>query len=689
MDEKFNLDDIMKEFGEEPAEEVQIQPEEQLEDTKRMDSVQPEDLGQTRRIDAVQIEEEPLWDMQDETRRIDLEEIEQAVSGDTIRMEGLREEIEKMEQAEEDEEPFSEEWEPDYEQPMGEYVPPQPIAFRPRSRLTELKQKLIAGPEKRFYELSEQGVGKLQAAIFFSVLVVLIAAVSTVMYAAGMVHENRLRLMVFSQFLALLVSGLLGSFQLIEGFADMGKKKFSLNSLLAVTFLVCCVDGVFCLSQVRVPCCAAFSLTMTMSLLGTYHRRSTEMSQMNTMRKAIRLDGLVPYEDYLDGAKGLLRKEGQVEDFMDRYAEMGKPEKRLNRYSLIAMCIAFAVGIAAAVLQVSNGAMNAVITGVQVTAVSLLAAVPATSFISQSRPAALLERRLAKLGTVICGRQGVEGLCGEVMFPLTFNDLYPVEAVRLNGMKFYGQREPEQVLAYATAVLAAEDSGLAPLFTHVLDMHNGRHYTAYELEHFMDGGVRATVDGCDVMLGSSVFLKNMGVEVPNSAKLPYAVYVAVSGELAGLFAVSYEKTRSALAGVTTLGAYRKLYGTLISHDFMLTSDFLQSKLGMKPKRFILPEHDIREQLQQTEPEENAPVLLMTTSLGLAPLAYGVTGARMLRTTCRWGAVLHIVGGAVGLAIMACLVALGALDLLTPFNMFLYQLVWLIPAVLITEWTRLI
>ena len=47
-------------------------------------------------------------------------------------------------------EPFSEQWEPEYEQPIGEYVPPQPIVFKPRSRLRELKKDLVAGPEKRF-----------------------------------------------------------------------------------------------------------------------------------------------------------------------------------------------------------------------------------------------------------------------------------------------------------------------------------------------------------------------------------------------------------------------------------------------------------------------------------------------------------------------------------------------------------
>jgi len=37
--------------------------------------------------------------------------------------------------------------------------------------------------------------------------------------------------------------------------------------------------------------------------------------------------------------------------------------------------------------------------------------------------------------------------------------------------------------------------------------------------------------------------------------------------------------------------------------------------------------------------------------------------------------------------MVTLTVLGQLQLLTPANMFLYHLVWLIPGLLTTEWTR--
>ena len=704
----LDLEDILKEFSEAPQEPEQTpesaQKPEDMEQTRRIDT---EDLTRTRRLDPEEIHKarysEAAWTQ--ETRRMEpVRQESEEPSGDTIQFDALRNQLAGLIKGDEEQdvekiwnpgdtvktEPFTERWEPEYEQPIGKYVPPQPIQFQPRSRLHELKRKLVAGPEKRFYELSEIGVGKLQAAIFLSLLVVLISAVSTVMYAKGMVQENRLRLMIFSQFMALLVSGLLGSYQMLEGIGDLGKKRFTPNTLLAVTFVACLVDGVLCLRQLRVPCCAAFSLAVTMSLWGTYQRRSTEMSRMDTMRKAVRLDGLAACPDYLDGKKGFLRTEGQVEDFMDTYAEPSAPDKALNIYALAAMVVALAIGITACVLKYPELGMNASLSaGLQVGVVCLLAALPVTIFVSQSRPAWILERRLRRLGTVLCGWEGVKGLCGKAVFPVTGNDLYPAESLRMNGMKFFGSREPEQVISYVAAVVGESDCGFQHLFTGLLDSHNGRHYDATQLTHYQNGGMAGVVNGETVLLGSWSFMKEMEIEVPDSARISYGMYVAIQGELSGVFAVNYGKHQSAVAGLSTLTAYRSLQCTLVSDDFVVTPGFIKGKFGIKPKRVRLPEYEVRAQLRQMSLPEGAPTLLMSTTRGLAPLAYGVTGARVLRNTSWIGAILHIVGGTVGLAMMLTLVLLGGLHLITPVNMFLYQLIWMLPALLITEWTRLV
>lgn len=684
MDEKelqeFNLDDILKEFGEgvpEVAEEAPAQeqipeaPEEIPELVEEAPVAEPAVTADTIRLDQIQTPEAKL-----------------SADAPTQRFAPVTEEETEEPQADEmaatiklpQEEAFGENWQPQFEQPINDYIPPQPILFRPRSRLRELKRKLVAGPEKRYYELSELGVGKLQIAIFLCFMVVLGSAAVTAMCTFGDVPESRMRLMIFIQFFAMMLSALLGSFQLLEGVLDLANRRFSLNTLLVVTFVACCVDGAFGLKDLRIPCCAAFSLEMLMSLWATYHKRVTEMGQMDTLRKAVRLDGIVRTSEFLDGKDGLLRCEGEVEDFMDFYAASPKPENVLGTYGLIATVVSIGAGVVAAVL-------HSVSLGVQVLAVSLLAAMPATAFIAVSRPTALLEKRLHRLGSVICGWRGVEGLKGKLVFPVTHGDLFPAGAYRMNGVKFYGDRDPDEVVAYATALIEASGSGLGPLFSQVLESRNGRHYDVMNLNFYNNGGVGGEVRGEPVLAGNLSFMKDMGVEIPEGTRVEQAVYVSVDGDLCGLFAITYSKSKSAAAGISALCSTRGITPALTTTDFMLTGEFIRSKFGANTRRMAFPNPEVRGELAAKEPQSGASAYALSTDGGLASFALAVTGARSLRTAAKLGVAIHMIGGIVGLAMMVILAVMGQGHLLTPANMFLYELVWMVPGLLLTEWTR--
>ena len=684
-----------------PAEETPVCPEETLtEDTVALDEDfvaqfqkgLPDVTGDTIRLDEEALEEirEETEKVVSDTVRLDTAEIlkgvthnaqqindeeETALDGDTVRLDA-----EALEKAAKEAAAFSENWEPEYEQPMGEYVPPRPIVFPTRAESREMKRKLVVGPEKKYYELTEKGLGGVQIAMLVTLVIVLLSAASTIAYAQGMVGESRLRLMIFGQFMAVLVSALLGSFQLIQGVADLFKGRFTLNTLLVVTFLACCADGVFCLLQERIPCCAAFSLEVLMSLWGDYNRRHAELGQMDVLRKANRLYGVCAKENAYENKKVLVRIPGRVEHFMDNYDQTGAPEKRQNLYSLLALVISLGVGVFAFF-------MADLYTAIQVTAVCLLAAVPATAFIATTRPLAILQRRLHRLGAVLCGWQGINQLSGKVVFPLDGDDVFPLGTTRMNGVKFFGSRATEEVLAYATAVVEADGSGLAPLFRQVLDSRNGRSYDAENLRRYENGGIGGTVLDESVLVGTLEFLKEMGVEVPGGIQVSQAVCVAIDGELCGVFAISYEKTRSATAGLSTLGSYRGLNPVMISGDFMLSERFIRSKFGVKSKRLLFPGEETRTLLQSIESEEGAQAALLTTVEGLAPMAYCVTGARAARAASNLGVTLHMAGGILGMLVVLTLVILGAMQLLTPANMFLYQLVWMIPGFLVTEWTR--
>ena len=562
-----------------------------------------------------------------------------------------------------------------------EYIP-SPILFTPRSRLRELKKQLVAGPERRYYELSEMGTAKSQIALLVNLAVVVLCAGVAALSAFGLVPDNRMKLVIFSQVLAMLISALLGSNLMLDSLGDLLRGRFTVGTLMTLTFAACLVDSVFCLQELRIPCCAAFSLEMTMAMWARLQRHNSEMAQMDTMRKAVRLHGIVRVENYYDGKDGLLRKEGEVADFMDTYNRMSSPEFVQSVYALLALLVSVGIAVFAGI---SHGTSFAV----QILSTSLLVAVPASFFVSITRPMAILEARLHMVGTVLCGWEGVKDLCGKAYFPLSDQDLFPQGSTKLNGVKFYGQHSPDEVVSYTASLIRAAGGGLVPVFDQLLASRSGRVYPVENYRNYGDGGIGGEVEGVPVLVGTLSFLQDMGIAVPEGSMIAQAVYVAVDGELSAVYAISYAKMRSAAAGLVTLCGYRKLRPLKLCGDFMLTEEFLRSKFNIKTNRIVFADRDTSQRLAQHPISPDEPVLALTTREELLSVAYAITGARSLRQATKLGVIIHMLGGCLGLVIMLALAYLGRTDLLTPSNILLYQLVWAVPGLLVTEWTRVV
>ena len=674
----LDLEDILKEFGCEedvaPAEEVAA-PEEMPEEAA---------IAEEPVAEEAPVEEKPA--MEDTIRLDDISKVvtdktykaaeNTDVTTDTVRLDAEAVEAAAEEKAEEA--PAEAEAEQEAEKP----APAAPIVFDPRAKLRELKRKLVAGPERRYYELSEIGVGKLQMAMFVCLIVVAISAGVGVMYNLEMIPENRMRLMVFSQVLAMLLGALMGSYQILDGLTSLLKGKFTANTLLCFTFLACCADSVFCLQELRVPICAAFTLEVMMSLWATYHERTTEMGMMDTMRKAIRLHGVVKCANFYEGQNAVLRGEAQVEDFMDNYQQTSGPKKVQNACALIVLLISIAVAVGA-------GLLHGVSMGVQIFSTTLLVAMPASFFIALTRPMAVLERRLHEVGTVLCGWKGVVGLSEKCLYPLNDADLFPTGSVKMNGVKFYGDRDPETIIAYAASLMRANGGSLAPIFEQLLTSRNGVRYTAQNVQFYGNGGIGAEINEEPVLMGTLDFLKEMGVEIPDGTMVKQAVYVSVDGEFSGLFAITYNRVRQVASGMATLCSSRRIRPVIIAKDFVLTAAFLKETFGLRPRRTAFPSRADSLALEAKKADATAAALAITTQDNLASAAYAITGSRALRTASRLGVIVHVTGGVLGVLIMAALAVLGNTELLTPANILLYQLVWMIPGLIVTFWTRTI
>lgn len=686
----LNLEDILKEFAADAPEgeadrqvrsQMPIAAEPPLEQRLKSMFAEPEPEPEPAPEPEAKPEPEPEENpaMTGETRVVDTEAIREAAGREPSQTDTQRfEPLGKLPQ--EQPEPFGEGWEPEYEAPMGEYTAPEPIPFRPKSRLRELKKKLVAGPERRYYQLSELGVGKLQAAMFLSLLVVVMSFVSIGLHGIGFVSPERMRLLVFGELFAMVLSALIGWQRIFDGLESLVKGRFTPDAMLVLTFFLCIADGVFCLQEVRVPFCAAFCLEVSFSVWAEYERRTTEMGQMDTLRRANRLHRIAKAPDCYEGRPGFYMTDGEVEDFMDTYQAPATPQRVQNWVCALMFLACVAVGGLTGYLQGISAALR-------VSSACMLAAMPASAWICQTRPMAVLERRLHKLGVVLCGWRGVKAMSGSAVVPLTDLDLFPVGSVKINGMKFFRRADSDQLIAYTAAIMERADNALTPLFRQLLSSRNGRQYVVEQYRCYA-GGLGGTVFGESVLLGSAQFLHDMGVEIPEGTRVSQAVYVAVEGELCAVFALAFGKMKGVSAGLGTLCGYRGLTPVLTGDNFLMNEGFLRSKFSVSTRRIAFPGAEQRETVEQWQPDPEASVpCALTVQEGLPPFAFAITGARSLRSCCNLGLAMHILAGVLGIVIVALLTLVEGSQLLTPVNLLLYQLAWCVPGVFITSWTR--
>lgn len=658
-----SLEDILQEFGEEPAQPADI----------------PADLP----------EEAP----------------KEPVSGDTVRLDGVRKELRqhpslehtqrfRLDENDDDvtvyqpqqapapkAEPFSENWEPEYDEPMGSYTPRQPIVFPGKERLRKLREQLVSGPERRYYALAESGVTALRLAAFINLMVFLAASCLTMAYVIGFIGPERTRLIVFCQLFALLISALLANGQLLDGLGSLLRGKFTLQTLLSAIFIVSCVDAVICLGQERISCCSLFCLHAAMAQWGVCQGRKREMLQMDTLRKASDLTAIVRVEDFQDGRSGYVTTEGDLDAFNAAMDRPTGPERVLHIYAAVSLLASIGLGIAV-------GLRSSWQAGWQAATAALLVSAPATVFLCMRRPEQLLQKRLHAVGTVLCHWQGVKAVDRKILVPVYHTDLFPADSISMNGMKFYGTSDPDMVLCYAGSLIAHQGGSLKGLFDSLMADRYVRHAKVEEFTSY-PGGLSALVDGEPVAVGTLEFMRQLEVQVPPEAQIPHAVYTSVDGVLSGVFAVRYSRSKAAVSGLKNLCSYRQLTPVLVSSDFMLTGRFLRETLKFNCKRLQLPQEDVRRALAEKLPAEDAKVVALTVRTGLPQRSFALTGAWALRTAQTGGAVIHILGGLLGMAAVGFLAFAGAATLLTPMNLLLYSLIWMIPGFLITEWTRYI
>ena len=278
----------------------------------------------------------------------------------------------------------------------------------------------------------------------------------------------------------------------------------------------------------------------------------------------------------------------------------------------------------------------------------------------------------------MAGYSGAKAVSGAKRMVITDEDLYPAGTLSLNGMKIYGE-ELGRVLSYAVAVARAADSQALPLLEQMLSDQGGQAEKLDGFHWYEEGGAGGSIHGETVLLGSAYFMRRQNVRLPRELKVPSGLFLAVDGQLTAIFALRYQPSRNVDWALRALRRNR-VTPVLAVRGSNITPEFLRRsfKVDAKP---IYPDVQTRLSLLE-QARQTGPAYALIYRDGLMPYAETVLGSRKLLLAARWTVALALLASAAGLLLCYYLTGIGGYASLTPLRLVLFQLLWLLPGLLL-------
>ena len=293
-------------------------------------------------------------------------------------------------------------------------------------------------------------------------------------------------------------------------------------------------------------------------------------------------------------------------------------------------------------------------------------------------------RRLSGVGAAIAGWDGVAGGTGAGIL-LTDTDLFPPGSVALNGIKIFGNFSVEKVVAVTATLIRDSGSGLDKIF-HDLLRSQGAIYRRCSAFERCEGGLAANIRGEQILVGSASFMHLMGVALPQGLIVKNAVFCAIDGELAGLFALNYNLHGAVRPALTAL-IRNKIGPVLCTRDFNLIPAMLRQRFKLPVEKMEFPEMVRRTELSDPDQEHSDTLSAVLCREGLGPFSEAVVGGRRLRQAVRGSAALASVGSALGVLLAFYLTFVASYSSLSPANLLIFMVLWLVPTLLISGWVN--
>ncbi len=461
------------------------------------------------------------------------------------------------------------------------------------------------------------------------------------------------------------------------GALSLGKKRFTLHTMLLLLTLTAVGHGVSALFGEGLSLVTAASMVLTVGAWGDYLALS---AKYHTLHTAVHMESPMAasrYEAVYEESDGLYRTGGDISSLPADLDKKSLPDKIVSAASLILTALSlFLSGLLS---------LRANADFLQTFTVLLVGACPLGGALAWSRTFCKAAKYLKTCGAALAGYEGSCALSGDEAVMLTDEDIFPPAHVSLHGYKVFGSQMPERILGYAEALIRR--SGATHLLKTFRDAGapvNG--YPVGDFREYTAGGLGGEIHGSVVLLGNLNFMNLMQVSVPQDFRIRQALYLSVDGECQGVFAIRYRPSDAVRSGLSAILSCRDLTPVLATRDILLNPAMVRDQYGIPGDFLEYPLAEERAILAKVPTQAGRQGAFLARDSFLS-FAVAVAVGRQCKSSSMAAAILSVVAAALGFFLMAILVLTGSLAAIGILRLLVFHLLWLIPAAILTAHIR--
>ena len=315
-------------------------------------------------------------------------------------------------------------------------------------------------------------------------------------------------------------------------------------------------------------------------------------------------------------------------------------------------------------------------------------AIPVSTLLAVNLPVRKLCKTLTGYGAMLTGYPSIKQFCDSTAIMIDANELFPADAIELEGIKTFEDYNVDESLLCGIAILKEAQNPIANAFDSVVSETKE---TLPEVESVLyedNLGLVGWINGERILVGSRALMEKYKVETPPgeyeesfSGNGRQITYLARAGRLVGMLVTRYnadpelksEMQRAEANGVSFL---------IRTTDYNITDDLVAQLYNLFYRSIKVLPTGLGNVLKEAQSvtEESSRAYLVTHGKASA-LARAVSGCVKIKDNISLAIVLQLIAVVLGILISSPLVLYAGVSVMGTLEVLIYTIFWAAAAII--------